>query len=184
MNRRALFTGGAALVGHHLFPQVLAAFLSEARASEAPALRFVTEPEMRTLQALVDVILPATDSPAASTALTHHFVDVAADACATPEQKQILRGGLRDLDDQSWARFRRPYAEITPARQAALLTPRAEADSALPYEASFFKLLKDYTLTGYFHSEIGATQALAYEQIPGGYEGDIPLTPDQKAWAI
>jgi hypothetical protein len=55
---------------------------------------------------------------------------------------------------------------------------------ALDYDVSFFKLVKDYTMTGYFLSEIGATQALAYEQVPGGYWGDLPLQPGQKAWAI
>ena len=54
----------------------------------------------------------------------------------------------------------------------------------LPYEQSFFKILKDYTLTGYFMSEVGATQALAYEKVPGGYWGDLPLAPNQKAWAL
>jgi hypothetical protein len=60
----------------------------------------------------------------------------------------------------------------------------AAKDVPLPYEQSFFKILKDYTLTGYFLSETGATQALAYERVPGGYQGDLPLKPDQKAWAI
>jgi glucoside 3-dehydrogenase (cytochrome c) hitch-hiker subunit len=55
---------------------------------------------------------------------------------------------------------------------------------ALPYDQSFFKILKDYTLTGYFLSEIGVTRALAYEKIPGGFQGDLPLQPGQKAWAI
>jgi len=39
-------------------------------------------------------------------------------------------------------------------------------------------------MTGYFLSEIGATQALAYERIPGGFQGDLELKPNQKAWAI
>jgi hypothetical protein len=39
-------------------------------------------------------------------------------------------------------------------------------------------------MTGYFLSETGATKALAYLQIPGGYQGDLPLAPNQKAWAI
>ena len=55
---------------------------------------------------------------------------------------------------------------------------------SLPYDESFFKILKDYTMTGYFLSETGATQALAYLKIPGGFQGDIPLAPNQKAWAI
>jgi hypothetical protein len=64
------------------------------------------------------------------------------------------------------------------------LKARAAADIELPYDQSFFKILKDYTLTGYFLSETGATQALAYERVPGGFQGDIPLKADQKAWAI
>jgi len=55
---------------------------------------------------------------------------------------------------------------------------------AAEYDGSFFKILKDYTLTGYFLSEVGATQALAYERVPGGFWGDLPLKPGQKAWAI
>jgi hypothetical protein len=25
---------------------------------------------------------------------------------------------------------------------------------------------------------------LAYEKVPGGFQGDVPLEPNQKAWAI
>ncbi len=66
----------------------------------------------------------------------------------------------------------------------AALKARAAQDNELDYDSSFFKILKDYTMTGYFLSEIGATQALAYEKIPGGFKGDLPLQPNQKAWAI
>ena len=66
----------------------------------------------------------------------------------------------------------------------AALKARAAQDIELDYDASFFKILKDYTMTGYFLSEVGATQALAYEKIPGGFQGDLPLQPNQKAWAI
>ena len=76
------------------------------------------------------------------------------------------------------------YAERPAAEQVAWLEARAAADMPLAYEQSFFKLLKDYTLTGYFLSETGATQALAYEAVPGGFWGDLPLAPGQKAWAI
>ena len=48
---------------------------------------------------------------------------------------------------------------------------------------SFFIQLKQLTLLGYFASERGATEALAYVQIPGSYEGCTTLEPGQKAWA-
>lgn len=164
-----------------MLPQVLIA-LAGCTADQAPTL--FSADEMRTLRALVDVILPETDSPAASAANTHVFVDLAAKACATEPQQQTLRAGLRDLEAESRRLHNASYADITPEQQADVLRARVDADLERDYDASFFKIVKDYTLTGYFLSEIGATQALAYEAVPGGYWGDLPLAPGQKAWAI
>ncbi|MFI4945488.1 MAG: gluconate 2-dehydrogenase subunit 3 family protein [Burkholderiales bacterium] len=44
-------------------------------------------------------------------------------------------------------------------------------------------MLKDLTLVGFFTSQIGATQVLAYEKVPGGYRGCVELRPGQKTWA-
>jgi hypothetical protein len=123
----------------------------------------------------VDVILPATDSPSATAADTHYFIDLAVPACASPAAQKTFRAGLGALLG---------YGRLSAADQIATLKTRAAADMPLPYDQSFFRILKDYTLTGYFLSEVGANQALAYERIPGGFQGDLPLKPGQKAWAI
>ncbi|MCX2453110.1 gluconate 2-dehydrogenase subunit 3 family protein [Pedobacter sp. PLR] len=47
----------------------------------------------------------------------------------------------------------------------------------------FFAIIRDLTLLGYFTSEIGATKAMAYVEIPGRYDGDVPLKPGQKVWS-
>lgn len=47
----------------------------------------------------------------------------------------------------------------------------------------FFAIARDLTLLGYFTSEIGATKAMAYVDIPGRYDGCVDLKPGQKAWA-
>ena len=169
-DRRAFLRGASVLLGSASLGSVMAAF---AAAPHKPT--FFSETELGTLRALVDLILPATDSPAASAADTHYFIDLAIPACATPAAQQAFRAGL-----QAFAGFDAFSAD----KQVAMLKARAEKDVALEYDASFFKILKDYTLTGYFLSEIGATQALAYERVPGGYHGDLPLAPNQKAWAI
>jgi hypothetical protein len=138
---------------------------------------FFTASELHTLAALVDVILPATDSPAASAADTHYFIDLAIPACASAAAQKTFRDGLHSFTSKG-------FEKLTPDKQVAMLKSRAEKDQAPQYDQSFFKILKDYTLCGYFLSEIGATKALAYEQVPGGYWADLPLQPDQKAWAI
>jgi len=182
-NRRAFLAGATRLMASAALPRTLAAFSVAACAPNWRAQLF-DESEMATLLALVDVILPETDSPAASAAMTHRFIDTAAAACATPEQQTVLRTGLSELNAEAQAQHQIGFANISAEQQAALLSARAEADMGLDYDQSFFKILKDYTLTGYFLSETGATQALAYEQVPGGYWGDLPLAPGQKAWAI
>jgi len=171
-DRRSFLRGASVLMGHAAFGQVMTAFAATPRKAT-----FFTDTEMKTLRALVDVILPATDSPAASAADTHYFIDLAIPACANTETQKSFRSGLEVLGQKK-------FASLAPADQVALLRSRAAADMPLAYDQSFFKILKDYTLTGYFLSEAGATQALAYERVPGGYQGDLPLAANQKAWAI
>jgi hypothetical protein len=169
-NRRAFLRGASVLMGHAALGQVLTAFAAAPRKAT-----FFNESEMRTLAVLVDLILPATDSPAASAADTHFFIDLALPACASPAAQKIFRAGLAGLSG---------IVKQSPAEQVAALKAQAAKDMTLDYDDSFFKVLKDYTLTGYFLSETGATQALAYERVPGGFWGDLPLKPNQKAWAI
>lgn len=169
-DRRDFLRGASVLMGHAALGSVFTAFAAAPRKAT-----YFRESEMRDLRALVDVILPATDSPAASAADTHYFIDLALPACAKPAAQKTFRAGLTALSG---------FAKLTPGKQVAKLEAQAAADLPKPYDESFFRILKDYTMTGYFLSEVGATQALAYEKIPGGFQGDLPLAPNQKAWAI
>ena len=49
---------------------------------------------------------------------------------------------------------------------------------------AFFNEMRQLTVTGYFTSEIGATQALEYLPIPGVFHGDVPMESGQKTWAL
>jgi Gluconate 2-dehydrogenase subunit 3 len=169
-NRRTFLRGASVLMGHAALGQVLTAFAAVPRKAI-----FFNESELSTLVVLVDLILPATDSPAASAADTHYFIDLALPACGSPAAQKTFRAGVAGMAGIS---------QMPAEKQVAALRAQAAKDMKLEYDASFFKILKDYTLTGYFLSEIGATQALAYERVPGGFWGDLPLKPDQKAWAI
>ena len=171
-DRRSFLRGTSVLLGCTALGPVLQAFAAAPRKATT-----FTEAEMDALRAVVDVILPATDSPAASAADTHFFIDLAIPACATPAAQKTFRDALAAMAKSGFAG--RPVAD-----QVVWLKARAAADMPLEYDQSFFRILKDYTLTGYFLSETGATQALAYEKVPGGYWGDLPLSPNQKAWAI
>jgi hypothetical protein len=171
-DRRSFLRGSSVLLGSAALGSVLQAFAATPR--KAP--HFGAQ-GLETLRVLVDIILPATDSPAASAADTHYFVDMAVPACASARAQETFSRGLRGYVAQL-------EVDSTPELLVGKLRGDAAYGASLEYDQSFFKILKDYTLVGYFLSETGATKALAYERVPGGYRGDLPLAPNQKAWAI
>src|SRR5215510_16288295 len=97
-DRRAFLRGASVLMGHAALGSVLTAFAATPRKAT-----YFNEAEMRDLRTLVDLILPATDSPAASAADTHYFIDLAIPACASAAAQKAFRSGLRELASLNFA---------------------------------------------------------------------------------
>ena len=169
MNRRHALMGLSAIAGHALFPEVLQAFLQSPASSPWghgwPA-KLVNQAQGASLIEIVDTILPDTGTPGAKAARVHVFVDLVLASCVAPADQKKVLAAIDALGPT--------FATATPAvRQKAL--------EAMDRDA--FAMLKELTLLGYFTSEIGATQALAYDKVPGGYWGNLDLKPGQKGWA-
>jgi hypothetical protein len=47
----------------------------------------------------------------------------------------------------------------------------------------FFAIIRDLTILGYSTSEVGATQAFEFVEIPGKYDGNMTLKPGQRVWS-
>jgi len=47
----------------------------------------------------------------------------------------------------------------------------------------FFAIIRDLTILGFSTSEVGATQAFEFVEIPGKYDGNMPLKPGQRVWS-
>ncbi|MES2417090.1 MAG: gluconate 2-dehydrogenase subunit 3 family protein [Bacteroidota bacterium] len=73
------------------------------------------------------------------------------------------------------AKLKQPTKEETSKPMAAKLK-----SEATPY---FFAMARDLTMLGFFTSEIGATKAYEFVEIPGRYDGCVDLKPGQKVWA-
>jgi hypothetical protein len=170
MNRRHVLAGLSAVAGHALFPDVLGAFGRIAAALDAqpdawtPVL--VNASQATVLAEVVETIIPTTATPGAKAARVHVFVDLALARCVAPEKQQPVLAALDGLGNG--------FVAASPADRAARL-------GALDKDA--FALLKELTVLGYFTSEIGATHALAYDKVPGGYWGCLDLKPGQRGWA-
>jgi glucoside 3-dehydrogenase (cytochrome c) hitch-hiker subunit len=189
MHRRDALSLMSAVTVHALFASVVAEAAETAAAIDATGEAWVPKwiPRERApmLEALVDTVLPATDTPGAKQARVQFFVDLALRDCYTAEEQRIFTTGLEALAADTAKTHGRPFEACSPEERHALLAP-LDAASYKPdtgARGSFVRILKDLTLVGFFTSQIGATQALAYEKVPGGYRGCVELRPDQKAWA-
>jgi hypothetical protein len=188
MNRRHALLGLSAVGAHALLPGVLAeaaAAVARLDAGEPWTPKLVPATRAAMLESLVDTVLPATDTPGARAARVHVFADLALRDCYTPAEQQVFTSGLDALAVDCATRHGRPFESCSADERHALV----EALDAASYapdsgpRGSFVRILKDLTLLGFYTSRIGATQALAYEKVPGGYRGCVELGPEQKAWA-
>lgn len=148
---------------------------------------FLTEPQARLVMRLSEMIIPETDTPGAIQAGVHVFIDSMLDQCLKPEAQQLFTQGLDRLERFAADTHQKGFLDLEENQQTNALQQIAEEDYSQEGTTTpkpFFKQLKELTLLGYFHSEMGAQQALAYLQIPGRYDACTELEEGQKAWAL
>jgi len=191
MQRRDLFRLlGAGAVLPSLTPELFAAFQS-AQPTSNYKLQTLTPPQNATVVAMIDQIIPVTDTPGAKAARVNEFIDIILTEWATDNERQNFLDGLAALDSQSNILYGRNFVEASPEQQLVQL--RAMDDASVPekaqghhgsvppekrdkqLEGDFWRVFKGITLHGYYTSEIGFTQELQLQIIPGAQHGCAPL---------
>lgn len=122
---------------------------------------FFTAAEFATLSALVDTIIPPTDTPGAAAAGVPQYIDLVVQA--NPEHQNRFRAGLQLLDGACSAKFHKPYRDATEDERIAILTPWSESKDSEEPRARFFRLAKNLTADGYYTSQIGLVRELQYK---------------------
>ncbi len=163
------------LIGGTLSLPVQAALLRET-ANSIPG-RFSAE-EQTLITELAEVIIPTTNTPGAKAAGIGEFVSYVIGHCTDTTQQEAFRRGLQQTDALSQSAHGKRFELLKGPQKAGLMEQLARQEKA------FFTTLRELTIVGYFTSETGATQALDYVAIPGRFEGEIPLKPGQRTWAI
>ncbi len=151
LSRREFFArtaiyGGSVLIGLHL-PHTLRA----ARASSEPAV--LLPEQWKTVEAITARIIPTDDDPGAIEAGCVNFVDKALaheDEALRPEYE----AGLRGIDAVSKLRFGKPFVELDPGQQDAILVAleSGRADGWPTGEVGpdqFFETVRKHTIWGF-----------------------------------
>ena len=121
----------------------------------------------------IDIIIPETDTPSASKAMVHKFIDEMIVGFLSKNEIHIIDSGIEYLKSQS-------FLKKDDKEKIEFVSKMSRDNQWSP----FFNLMKNMTVLGYFNSEVGATMAANYDKIPGKYEGCIPINKyDGKVWA-
>ncbi|WP_286829567.1 MULTISPECIES: gluconate 2-dehydrogenase subunit 3 family protein [Kordiimonas] len=176
LDRRQILVGVAALMGGALLPASVKALHGS---GSAGAFRKATlsEPQMKAITIMADIIIPETDTPGASGAGVPAFIRTAMANWLLKEEAQAFVDGL---DGFLEAHPDFPRQDIT--AQTNLIAGIDSSLHDLPEKYRFYRQLKELVLIGYYTSEVGAAEELAYDPVPGGYT-IIPVTSETKAWS-
>ncbi|HUD93277.1 gluconate 2-dehydrogenase subunit 3 family protein [Sphingobium sp.] len=153
-----------------------------------------TASEKLLLARLSDLVIPATDTPGAvavgvpafvELALRHGLEDTASEA-AGPVRMGGDRGGfpmLEEVQKELNQRSSTLFLNLSPDRQQDVLeTYDAEAFGGERKDHPW-KKIKALILTGYYTSEVGASRELHYELVPGRWDPNLPLAPNNRSWS-
>lgn len=194
MQRRDLLKMMATGAVLPVFSSPLAALLREAQAQTGPGykLRTLNPHQNATVVTLTDLIIPETNTPGAKVARVNEFIDVILTEWATDEERQNFLNGLAGVDKQSNELYGKDFVDASPVQQVTLLralddysaSERAqkrekhgntvpELDAQL--KGNFYDVFRGITLHGYYTSEIGFTQELKLQIIPGAQHGCVKV---------
>ncbi len=133
-----------------------------------------TADDIALLDEIAETIIPATATPGAKAAGVGAFMAMMVTDCYDDAHHAAFRAGLEKLRADN-------FAAATPsARTARLNALDAEQRAHTGTPAHFFKMMKQLTVLGYFTSEIGASQALLYEEAPGKFDGNMAFKPGDR----
>jgi hypothetical protein len=196
MERREALRLLATAAAIPLVPGEMAALLRAARARTQTAglLRTLNPQQNALVVRMAEIILPETKTPGATAARVNEFIDLILTEWYSPEERDHFLAGLTDVDARSRSRSAKDFVTLAADQQTAIvkdLDLEMVADSVIedhdhssrgnrhhaPH--NFFASMKQLTLTGYFTSEVGATDELHFQIIPGHYDACVPADPNE-----
>lgn len=191
MQRRELFRLlGAGAVLPAASPDLLA-MLRSALPGEGYALRSLDAHQNATVIAMIDLMIPETDTPGAKGTRVNEFIDLILTEWATPDEKKNFLDGVAGIDKKSNELFGKNFVDASAAQQEALLRsiddvamanrqrPARHGNTVPEPDAQlkgpFWVVFKNITLHGYYTSQVAFEKELRLQIMPGSQHGCAPV---------
>ncbi len=145
--------------------------------------QFFTQEQGKVLVAVVDSILPKTDTLSASEVNVHVFLDNFAKAVMPKEEKEEFRTAIATIGKLARNKTSKEESMEIVAEDVAPILRDAFSDAL---EIPYLNKIRNLTIWGYKCTEYVGEQVLAYDPIPGNYVvcQDVNELTKGKAWAL
>lgn len=173
ISRREAIRRTAALLGIALSSEWIAG-AAAAQTTPSTGNRHLSAAQYAMVAAIAERIIPRTDTPGATDVGVPAFIDLMIGEYSNDAERGTVFGGLADLDARSLRANGRGFVGLSATQQDALL--KAVATEAQGKEKTFFHLMKDLTVIGYFTSEEVGKNVTKYDPIPGRWDACVPVS--------
>ena len=134
---------------------------------------FLPADQSKMLAAIVETIIPKTDTPGAGELGVGDFVEKMIKDCYDSKVQASLSSGLSNLDEYSIQELGKPYTDISKEQKLMLLQNVESSDDK--DNKALLSLVKNLTIQGYVNSEYVMTNITHYELVPARYHGCVPI---------
>ena len=199
MNRREVIQRTALALGYAISTPALLAVLKGCKASPNLSYTpvFFNKEQALLVSTLAEIIIPRTTTPGAIDAGVPAFIDLLLKEVYIAAEQEKFLNGLIGFDEECEKTYGNKFNDCSTEEQMAFFKKNHDEaiakagtggttgwwNAGKEEEKPFILKVKELTLLGFFTSEPGATQVLQYKQVPGPYQGCVPLAQVGKAWA-
>ena len=176
MDRRELMRSLAVMFGAELLFPIRAAMAQGMDPVKLTGASLFPAALRRETEALVDTIIPETDSPGAKEAGVADFIEFMLQVWYPDEDRERFLDGMTRLRDHCLQNYQRSFPSLDQGRQVQVVTALQDGRAGNFDDGGreFFRHIKQLTIFGYYTSEIGMTVERHYLPVPGSYDGSYP----------
>ena len=173
--------GASAHAGKHRELIGISGMRHEIQEPEEPAAlykpQYFNSEEFQSVEILTALILPTDEGPGAKEARVADYIDFVVFSAAEfePSLQKEWNAGLAFVERESQHQFKKSFRDASSFDRVKLLTEMSlpERDAKAHHNGfSFFSLLKDMTVEGFYTSKIGLIDVLDYQGM--NYMPDFP----------
>jgi len=154
---------------------------------------------------LVDIILPSTNIAGALDVNVPEFMDKMLQDIAPEDKKNLIKEGANAFEKEfqnvykkgaldgsksEYEKLLKNYFDISEEEKAAVFEMQNSEESIKEEELNTYLIYKfllatrEYTLFGYYTSELVGETVLSYDPVPGSWESCIPIEDVGNSWSL